>query len=130
MNKRKVNHLEDKPSVSNDTTNITSINRIVFSLSLWTIHALIFAKSPFREWKKNNKTGSVINFDVEDASGKTRVVAYNKFAETMNGFFNVGDVIQLGKGLFIPTNKLWCKIDHPITICSNFARKSIQARTI
>ena len=116
MNKRKANQVEDKPSVSNDTSNITSINRIVFSLSLWTIRVLVFAKSPFREWNKNNKAGSVINFDVEDATGKIRVVAYNKFAEEMNALFNVGDVMQLSKGALIPTNKLWCKIDHPVTI--------------
>ena len=123
MNKRKFNQLENKPSTSNETANITPISSLVFSLSLWTIRALIFAKSPFRQWQKNNKSGSVINFDVQDDSGKIRIVAYNKFAEEMNGVFNVGDVIQLSKGVFVPTNKLWCKLDHLITI--NISKYSV-----
>ena len=75
-----------------------------------------FFKSPLRQWQKNNKSGSVINFDVQDESGKIRIVAFNKFAEEMNVLFHVNDVMQLHKGVFVPTNKLWCKIDHPITI--------------
>lgn len=123
MNKRKSNHLEDTPSGSNECSNITLIERLVFSMSLWTIRALVFAKSPYREWKKNNKTNSVINFDVEDTSGKIRVVAYNQFAEKMNNLFNVGDVMQLTKGVLVPTNKLWCKLGHQITI--NISKYSV-----
>lgn len=115
--------MEETPSTSKGHIKVTLVSEIMLQLSIWTIRAMIFAKSSIYNWNKNNKNGKVINIDVQDNSGKIRIVAYNEYAEKIDSIFNVGDIIQLSKGLLIPTNKKWCKIDHPVTI--NISKYSI-----
>lgn len=85
-------------------------------MTLWTIQAVIFAKSTLLEWSNSNKNGSVINFDVRDESGEIRIITFNEYAKTMNSIFNVGDAIQLSKGLLKPQDKKWCKLNHSLSI--------------
>ena len=69
----------------------TSIKDVSPYISRWTIKGRISSKGDMRRYNKNGNEGCVFNFDMSDASGEVRVVA---FKETAEKFY---DRVVLGK---------------------------------
>lgn len=78
-------------------SHLTAIKDISPYIARWTLKGRVSSKGELRRYNKNGSEGCVFNFDMTDASGEVRIVAFKDVAEKFYDKLTVGRVYTLSR---------------------------------